>query len=474
MIKTIRIPVAECLSHTKSDFYKALRQSLDASRTVANISATECLRQDDLTQDKCPKLYTYPRCKSLYSGVSFMVANVCRNTESLYKQSRWRMIRGLEASRSYRSTPWPLLRNKSIVTLKINDEGECLTCEIKLLDGWYKVRLRGGSNYRDQIKGLKRAIDGDLIGDSKIWIKDNIATLGICCDFPKEERKKKGGTVTVASGVDYLVGMMFERSQVPWVINADDVIAWKAESDRRNQRWRQARKQGVNKRRLRVESRRFAEKMQNRLKSKIHEISSKIVGKASRSGVDTIVLDFTVKSYISSFPWYDLATKIKYKAELADIKVVEKTQTVMEPDNDSPHIYFAYDPHSNRVKIGRTQGGKGRLKTFATTNPDWVLLAVENLPQNRLVQREKYWHGYFDNHRAVDRNKSGQELFSAEPVIAWLRAADWLGNTGNFSQIIQVLDLSEDFPKIIGRLSEDKSRVGHLQADSENLISITS
>jgi len=99
------------------------------------------------------------------------------------------------------------------------------------------------------------------------------------------------------------------------------------------------------------------------------------------------------------------------------------------------------------------------MKTFWTMQPDLILLAVDNQALTRLVAMEKHYHAYFDNHRVVDRDKSGRELFAAGPVLQWLRAVGWLGNAGNLSQIMQVLDVSCD-----------ASSVGDLHADSEHHI----
>lgn len=438
-----------------------LRRSLDASRSVANVSATECLRQDDITQDKCGKLYTYPRCKDMYDGCSFMIASVCRAVEKSYRQDRWQMKRGIRATRSYRSMPWPMLNNASCSTLQITDEGEYITAKIKLLDGHTVVRLAGGSNYRDQIRCLRKAIELDAICDSKLWIdRSHKAILGISVDLPIADARDRSGIVQVVSGIDYLVAMTIPRQQHPFVVNADDVQQWKAESVRRNQRWRQSRKQGVNRRKLKEESSSFAAKMQRRLKSKTHEISSQIIAKANRVNAAVIELDFTVKSFLQSFPWYDLVSNIKYKAAMSGIEIVEKTQTLSEPDLSKPHVYFLYDPHADRVKIGKTKGGAGRIESYWTINPDCVVLAVDNQPIAKLGAKEKHYHAMFDNHRVTDRNKAGNELFAASPVLAWLRAVQWLGNAGNFSQIAQVLDVSKDTP-----------RGGHLQADREGVDS---
>lgn len=456
MIRTICIPAAECVSHTKSQFYAALRKSLDLSCKVANLSASECLKQDDLASDKCPKLYTYPACKDHAEGVSFVTASVCRAVEQSYKQDRWQVRHGKRSVRSYRSMPWPMLNNASVSTFWVEDQGEFITLEVRLLDQRYTLRLAGGSNYRDQTRGLRNAIANGSICDSRVWVdRSHKCIFGIVCDMPETPKREQEFQVQIVSGMDYLAALTAPRLNYPFVINADDVLAWKGESERRNQRWRQARKQGVDRKKLREQSNGFASKMARRLQSKTHEAARQLIDKAIRMKATEIVLDFTIKSYCQMFPWYELTTKIKYKAAMAGISVIEKTQTVVEPDCDKPHVYFAYDPHSERVKIGRTQGGPGRMKTFATANPDWVLLAVDNHPQNKLVAKEKHYHAMFDSHREVERGKSGQELFAADPVIAWLRAVGWYGNAGNLSQIMQVLGVSED-----------ASRVGHLQADS--------
>lgn len=455
MIRTICIPVAEAVSCSKSEFYAALRKSLDACVKVANVSASHCLKQDDLTQDKPPKIYTYPMCSSIVPGMSFVAASVCRAVESTYKQDRWQVRNGKRSARTYRSMPWPMLSNKSQRTFVIEDCGEWLEARIKLFGGDFTVRLAGGSNYRDQVKGIRSGLERGQIKDSKIWIdRKHKAILGIAIDFPVVT-KERSGVVSVSSTADSIAVMTSARCHHPFVINCDDVQRWKAESTRRNQQWRQARKQGVNKRRLREESNAFACAMNRRLQSKTHEAAAQLVAKADRMNAERIELDLTIKSAVAAFPWYEFATKIKYKAAKLGIEVLEKTQSIAEPAIDSPHVYFAYDPHSHRVKIGKTKGGKGRLESYHTSNPDWVVLAIDNQPQAKLSAREKHHHGVFDAYRVVSRNKIGNEVFEADPVIAWLRAVGWLGNAGNLSQIAQVLDVSLD-----------ASRGGHLQADS--------
>jgi hypothetical protein len=456
VVKTICVAVAECVSHTKNEFYMELRKSLDLCVKAANLSVSHCIKQDDLSMDKPPKIYTYPAISGLCSGVAFVASSISRATEATYRQDRWQVRHGKRSVRSYRSMPWPILHNKSCKTMVIRDNGEYIEVTLKLLNGQYTVRLAGGSNYRDQLRGLRQAMNCGGIGDSKIWTdRKGKAIIGFCVKLPNIQKERNGEAVIV-SGLDYLASMSMPRQNIPFVVNGDDIKQWKEESTRRNQQWRQARKQGVNKHRLRQQSSAFADKMNRRLKSKTHEMACQLVSKADRMNIKTIRLDLTIKSFAPSFPWYDFASKIKHKAAMFGIEVIEQTQSVAEPDCENPHIYFAYDPHSHRVKIGKTKGGKGRLESYWTSNPDWVLLAVDNQSQSKLGQKEKYYHSMFDAHRVVGRDKIGNELFAADPVIAWLRAVQWLGNAGNLSQIMQILDVSDD-----------ASRVGHLKADSK-------
>lgn len=455
-IRTICVPIAECLSHSKSEFYRALRESLDASRTVANVAASECLRQDDFKQEKLGKIYTYPAVKDMYQNASFMLSSVCRAVEASYRQDRWDVVRGRKSTRSYRSQPWPMLNNKSCSTFRVEDCGEFIALEIKLLDGKYRVRLAGGSSHRDQIAGIKNAMALNTIKDSKVWVdRKHRAIIGFCVELPIAKRDKQAGTVRVASGVDYLVGMMFERSAIPYVINADDVIFWKAESVRRNQRFRQSRKQGVDRRNLLEQSNAFAAKMSSRLKTKIHQVSSDIVKKAVREGVECLVLDLTIKSFCKSFPWFDLASAIKYKCEMHGIAFSSATLAVTDPSIENPHVYFKYAPATHRVKIGQTQTKK-RHGSETDSSEELCILAVDNQPKSKLLAKEKFYHAMFAHCRVNNANNT--EWFNADPVLEFLRQADWLGNAGNLSQIAQYLDVTNP-----------TSRDGLLQADRKCL-----
>jgi hypothetical protein len=457
-IRTVCIPVAEVIEGgTKSEFYADLRKTLNTAVRVANICVSECLRTDNLAEAKCGKIYTYPAVSSLLPGASFAASNLARSVEKNYRQDRFLMINGKRSARTFRSQPWPLLNNKSTKTLVLEDSGDYVLARIKLLANWWVIRLAGGSNYRDQISRLRKAIVANSYKDSKIWTdRKGKAILGIACDVPTKETQILSGTMTVSSSRDRLLTASFERSPVPFAINADVVKTWQAEANRRQGRLRQDRKSGVNRKKIRKEMNAISDKMQRRMKTLCHQVAISVVKKAVRMSVATIRLDLTIKSYVRNFPWFDLKTKIEYKAKDYGIEVVDATQQVQEPNLDEPHIYFIYDQHSHRVKIGKTNGGDGRLESYKTFCPDALVLAIDNQPKSKLNSREKHWHSCFNDHRITNRTEKGNEVFAAEPVLAWLREADWLGNAGNRSQIMQVLDVSPD-----------TASAGHLKANRE-------
>ncbi len=257
--------------------------------------------------------------------------------------------------------------------------------------------------------------------------------------------------MNVWSSKDSLLVGTFSRSDVPFVVNADEIKRLRGECNRRQQRLRQDRKSGCNRRRIREEMNAISGKMTRRLNAVCHQAAACVVEKARRMKVATIALDLTVKSYIDSFPWFDLTQKIKEKAELLGIDVMVTTLDNVEPDVDKPHVYFKLSPTTNRIKIGLTGMTGGKRHGSETDSPEeLIILAVDNKPKTKLRAREKHFHALFQEHRVKG------EWFHAEPVIAWLREAGWFGNTGNLSQIAQVLDVSRD-----------ASTDGLLKADSE-------
>ena len=463
-VRTISIPVAEVLEGgTKSEFYAALRNSLDVSRRAANTCMSRYAAADaDLwSGGKCPKLYEYKAISGMFPGLTSVAASISNDTQKKYFKERVEIARGNRSLPVFRSYPFPLLRSVKMLVISDGNDGQ-LVAKIRLIGSDWIVRLAGGSCYRDQIRGIRTAVASNAIRDSEIWIdKSGKAIVGVACQLPRRERTNLSGTLTVSSAIDNLITIHSERSDIPFVITGDRIRNWVSERNRRYQRFRQDRKSGCSRKIINEELLRISYKFSCRMRSAIHEISARVLQRAIRKRVAKIELDFTVKSFISQFPWFELAGMIKWKCEEHGIQVVNKTMGVEEPTLDKPHVYFAYSPETHRVKIGRTIGTgetkESRLKTLASTGcpTELVILAIDCVLKSKLNAREKHFKAMFKEHKITFKTGSARdEWFAADAVIRYLREVGWLGNTGNRSQISQYLDVSSD-----------ASRDGHLQAD---------
>lgn len=444
--KTVTVPVAEIVEGgTKTEFYADLRQSLDLARKAANKAVTLCLAADSelMIGGKCPKLYTYPDVAGEFPGVASLCSSITRAVERKYRQERWHVASGRKSVCHYRSMPWPLLSNKSVTTVKIEQvDGACIA-RMKLLRQWWSVRLAGGSRHARQIAGLKNAI---RVGDSKVWIdRKHRAILGLSVEVASTEPRVANGTLNVSTSRECLLVATKQQSDTPFVITGDEVRQWVARRNRMYQRLRQDRKSGAKRSAVATKLKQCGDKWKRRMDSYLHQVSAQVVEHAKRRRVAELTLDATIKSFVPQFPYFELAVRIKYKCELAGIGFKEITQSVSAPDVTRPHVYFKLSPSTGRVKIGqtaRTDGGRHGAETDAPE--DLVILAVDNQPKSKLIAREKHYHAMFASSRVNRESGSKSEWFEGEYVIQWLRDVQWLGNAGNLSQILQVLPLHDD------------------------------
>jgi len=401
---------------------------------------------------------------SVYNAVKHLVAAGCANQVSSligfcqlkYGRERWEYMNGLRSVPSFRNAIWPLLHNKSHQTMQLLDEGEFLSCRIRLVGGWFKFRLRSGSNYRDQIRALRSAMQNGQIRDSQLrWQPGEAAVLDVSVLLPVVD-KKQGITAKVCTAHDSLLQVSLPRSIIPWIYCSLVYRENKAGYERRMYELRRARKKGESKKGIKKLKDPAIRNFGNRTKDFIGCASRKVIDYCLARGVSVIEYDDIVKSAFRSFPWHGLKFALQYKAANAGIefRIVKHAERDDLVDFKKPHVYFIYDPVSHRVKIGRSEDFGKRLKTFLTSNPGWVCLAIENYKKGDEVAAEKHYLARFDSSRLVDRGCSGHEVREAGPVLEFLQEAGWIGNTGNLSQLMQVPSL-EKFTDGVGRLQAD-------------------
>ena len=468
--RVIRIPIVEIVGEgSRQEFMKELRKALKLSVQATNLAyqaffVTDTGLGHGKRMDK-KLLYRngYAAASEVFpSGCSQSLSALVSRAMDRYKTIRSQIASGRASTPTAKSSPWPVKHNKSSNHFELKEQsGGAIVAKVKMLAKWWEVRLRGGSNYRDQLRGLRKAIEMDSYGDSSIWIdRRGSAVIGVCVQVSPIERPRTGETLLVATSQSHLLTASMPRSPVPFVITGDEARKWDEERFRRLQRLRQDRKAGAPRRRLREQFAAISHKNRHRLQSLCHRVTRQMVDYAVRQGADEIIYDDTVKSFLKTFPWYQMKSMLKYKCQGAGLRFLDKEPVDRSwQDIDEPHVYFKYSPGMHRVKIGETGVGKGRHNQWPTDSADdsLVVVAIENVALSKRKAREKHWHAYFAECRIMS-NGQRREWFEATPVLAWLREAGWLGNAGNLSEIAQVLDVSDL-----------ASSYGHLQADGECL-----
>lgn len=434
--RTIALRVAEIIKGgSKQEFYADLRATLDYSRRIYNAGLTESAAQDtesftvDGTIPKKTKIATYAtlvKGKSFASGFTSETSNILRAAETKYKECRFDLLRGVQSLPLSRSHPWPLLHNNGSTRISVEYLSGNIYVTLRLMHSQWNVRMKSGSNYRDQIAGVAKY----EIGDSRIWRdRKGVAVIGFAVKVPPTiEPPDPGKKMIVRTMPDALLCTVRSRSATPYVHSGELV---KQRVDIRNglqRKLRQDIKPGA-KRQVRRKLASNGKAWKRWVGTYIHELTASIVNFAVRNQYGVIELDDAVRSFLPSFPWYDLKSKLEYKCEDRGIEFKHNPTIAFElcePFIDpTPHVYFAAEIDRNsgdstgRVKIGKTtQATHKRLDAIGgQTNLGYVPIAVYESKKSRLTKDEKMFHALFADHRiAKDR-----ELFTLGPVETWLR-----------------------------------------------------
>ena len=111
--------------------------------------------------------------------------------------------------------------------------------------------------------------------------------------------------------------MLFRSDQVKrWVAEHAVFLQRFSEDCKYEKRWPKPVRQAMNEyRRKRVQ------KHRERLDDWNQKACAALVNYAERQGVNTIVLDTSIRDYLPSFPWADFATKLRHCAEGKGIEV---------------------------------------------------------------------------------------------------------------------------------------------------------
>lgn len=338
------------------DFQAELNRCMRAAACLSNWLMTELWTRDaqrDPSEDapKMPKgeLLTYKHVASKYpfwrhwDGMKGSASSVMRSVKRKYMQTRfatrWTFQEQLPGFG--RETPFPI-RYEDARVLWIENAGidghvsRRPAVSMRLGTTRFTVVLSGGQEFRRQLATFRKIESGEFNGGevaiyrrrkfqgskshSKVFVK-LVATMPV-------HRQRSGRTIFLHTDpAAFWVAEINERQ--PWIVNADHIQRWKmrhavylqriSEDTKFEKRWPAKMRRKIN-----ASRNRRCDKMNARFDTWSHEVSKMFVRFAERQGVDLVTYDDTIKSYLPSFDWFVLKTRLRDKLHQAGIAFVDR------------------------------------------------------------------------------------------------------------------------------------------------------
>jgi hypothetical protein len=177
---------------------------------------------------------------------------------------------------------------------------------------WWEVRLKGGSQFRRQLAGLRSMAergeldlyknhDGEILCKLVGWIRRPAAPKGL------------KGSLHVFTGKDSLLIAVDDKEQRIWTENCDHLRRWIAEHNRRIQRLSQDQKAEQRPTPSFAERREaYVVKQRNRVLSAIREVAAHLGNFAVRRKFATVEYDDSERGFMGPrFPYYLLADRME-------------------------------------------------------------------------------------------------------------------------------------------------------------------
>jgi transposase len=216
------------------------------------------------------------------------------------------------------------------------------------------LRLRSGFRYRYPLRTFEKIAAGDAIasqlslrqktvresdGRNGMRTGDRVDRRVICSILfwlprnPINEQAR--GTLFVRTDSDALLIALNTRQDKLWVKNADRVRDWLFQ----HRRWLQRvaddskferRHPRRRRRRTLLEYGLRATKYRSRLKTYIDQTAAEVIGYAVRRQFRTLNYNDSDRRFLSAFPWQQLLSALKLKAEFEGLEFIHDSSAVME------------------------------------------------------------------------------------------------------------------------------------------------
>jgi hypothetical protein len=342
ILRAVTIPIAGPIDGTWPELRESLKKVWKAATRLSNWIVRERAKADVVRTADMAKLPKPPQT-CLYRGARAVATEIDSGSVSAILhavEKKWRARRfnvvwlGKESLPNYRyPTPCPIRSSD----WKCGKDGEVIYVNVRLAGRRWKLRLRGGHQFRRQIGAVHQLLAGEAIGAEMALYErrsnDNdhrpqsagrdsggqkCASRLMCkmvMWLPREDAvKNKTGTLVVRTDAESLLLALDIKGQKLWVENCDQVRRWTAEHSRRLNRWSddaKAEQRPIAKYQSRRESATL--KYRHRLDSLCHEISAHLANFAARRRYATVQYDDSLQSYCVRFPWAQLRKHMRVK-----------------------------------------------------------------------------------------------------------------------------------------------------------------
>lgn len=364
MLRAVTFPVAGPVGFTWKELRAALSACWANSTAAANWVTSVLYAHDIVRTPTMARLPKYPVELPLYQDGrktfptmdSRSFSAVLRTVQKKYGKQRYQVVWTRAASlANYRyPVPYPIHNESWTVARK---PGGALLLSVYLDGKRRTLRLRGGWDYRRQLKAVRlllagEATQGELaLYRAKVSANSNragfetrapgggvrqttrvMAKLVMWLPKPTSPREKDG-TLFLTTGSSTFWHYHLDDSELVRTLHADHrkraEEIQRSITAHRNRLDRVSDDQKYNRRRSR-QSRRWTNerreawclKQRHRIETFVHQETKELADIAARCRVARVVYDDTDQSYFESFPWFDLRMKLEYKLDRFGIELV--------------------------------------------------------------------------------------------------------------------------------------------------------
>ncbi|NDE15341.1 hypothetical protein EBZ80_10465 [bacterium] len=365
-LRAVTIPVAGPVDGNWDDLRKALEVEWRAATRLANRLVTELASLDPAAQrkagdEKIPSFklpYLYPKARawepSLGTAATVAVLNTVGAKYNADRYDVW-----WRASKSLPNFQYPMPLPIGAANVKIDwlsDTERVPVLTLRLNGERFKLRLRGGPDFRRQTEAVAKCIAGAaVLGEIAIYRKTAFGShrpgalakapgggkgfqttimVKLPMWLPKNLSVKGDRVLELFTGGETSFLRAVLNGREDWVLHGDHVKGWIAENDRRLQsfsddqkyevRVRAKDRNGINGRRKSV-----CKRFQDRMSDFLHQTTRQIVGYAERQEVAAVVFDATPgQDYFPHFPWFQFLGLLAQKLDEKGIPFTKRVDVV--------------------------------------------------------------------------------------------------------------------------------------------------